>query len=1089
MDLMSDRCRYLRIVMLFLGISFFFSACDCSADTVSPAEQSCTSNDDCPGDQECEGGYCSGEPNAIDGPDAGGDTDPSTTDDAGDEPDNTGEPTDAGDLPDDAGDDPDDGGGLDGDVDFDPECPDPVTCEEQGVECGTAPNGCGGTTDCGGCAAGEICDTEESRGTCVETECTSDASCDAEGIECGSIPDGCGGSIHCGSCADGEVCGSGDDRGQCIEQGCTPITCTDANAECGIVADGCGGFIDCGGCDGGQVCGTGDERGECTDLACTPMDCDDHSPGDCGPHPDGCGDTVDCGPCPGGEVCGTGPFLGECVEPSCTPLTCDDYDDVNCGPVSDGCGGVTDNCGTCEDPEICGGGSLPNVCGAEPQDGCDGLCEDQAICAAGEATTLTGTVTAPNGDLPIPNAVVYVPNVPIDDLPPIEPATQCIQCEDEELGDPLVGTITEYDGTFELRHVPAGVDFPLVIKIGQWRRVVTISAKDACETHALDNEQTRLPRTQEEGSEHDNIPLTAVSTGTVDAIECVLHKLGVEESEFTRHSQDGRIHLYRANGGVVDQELGDICDGNVECTCFFFTCDCTCNINKCTDRHPDSCGSGSSGDLMRENLSHHLYSDQDVLDSYDMVVMDCEANDHSSDRSNADLERIRNYVNGGGRLFASHYAYDWLHNTDELEQTAIWGGGEDFANQSLAFVDDTFPGGSTFWDWLQLVDADHDTAGPNGEPQIEITDPRTYVVDVDEGLATRWVHTEAGAPGHVNRDSIQQYTFQTPVFADESEQCGQVAYSAFHVTNVNNAAGPVFPNYCGGSELSPQEKVLAYMLFDLAACVSEDGEPPPPECTPRTCDDAGAECGMIADGCGETLDCGDCPEGTACGAGGEPNICGGGCEPLSCDDHGADCGTVSDGCGGTIDCGDCPDGMDCGGGGSPNLCGCTPMTCDDHGAECGTVDDGCGETIDCGDCPEGTTCGGGGVPNICGGDCQPLTCDDHGVECGTVDDGCGGTLDCGDCPEPLFCGGGGEANICGCSPLSCDDHGAECGLVSNGCGDILDCGPCPDGMECDELQCVPTACLPVGATCTDGDQCCSEICAVMEGDEGECIDG
>ena len=1087
MDLLRNRLGYSYLIVLFIGATFFFAGCDCSTDTAGPSHQDCSSTDECPGDQECVEGVCRDSSNAAAGADVGFDTDPGADGDAGGEPGDGGTPSgDTGGDPDDAGEAPSDAGG---DADFDPECPNPLTCEEQSIECGPATNGCGGTIYCGGCPSGQICDTSDARGSCVESQCTSAISCADEGVECGSIPDGCGGTQHCGTCDDGEVCGSGDEKGVCLEQGCTPITCSDSSAECGVIADGCGGFIQCGSCDDGQVCGSGDERGECIDLACSPMNCDDHNPGDCGPHPDGCGGTIDCGMCSGGQLCGTGPNLGECVEPSCIPLTCDDYDDVNCGPVSDGCGGVTDSCGDCQDPEICGGGGLPNVCGADAQDGCDGLCEDQAICAGGDATTLTGTVTAPNGDLPIPNAVVYVPNVPLDDLPPIEPATECIQCEDEELGDPLVGTITEYDGTFELRHVPAGVDFPLVIKIGQWRRVVNISPKDACQTHALDNDTIRLPRSQQEQNEHDNIPQTAISTGAVDAIECVLHKLGVETSEFTRHNQDGRIHIYRANGGVADQQLANACD-DVECDgCFLGACwGCGCDSNKCTDRDPGSCGSSSGGAMLQENLSSNLYGDQATLDSYDMVVMDCEANDHSASRSTGDLERIRNYVNGGGRLFASHYAYDWLHETDELRETAIWGGGEDFNNDSLAFVDDTFPGGSVFWDWLQLVDADHGTTGPGGEPQIAIEDPRTYVVDVNDGLATRWVYTEAGAPGHVNRNSIQQYTFDTPVFADESEQCGQVAYSAFHVTGVGTSGGPAFPDYCSGGDLTPQEKVLAYMLFDLAACVSEDGEPPPPECTPLDCNDMGAECGLISDGCGETLDCGECPDGTACGGGGEPNICGGGCEPLSCDDHGADCGIVSDGCGGTVDCGECPDGLACGGDGSPNLCGCTPMNCDDHNAECGEVSDGCGNTLDCGECPDGTSCGGGGTANICGAECEPLSCDDHDAECGSADDGCGGTLDCGECPEPLFCGGDGEANICGCSPLTCDDHNAECGVVSDGCGDIIDCGECPEGMECDQLQCVPTACLPAGAPCTHGDQCCSDTCAIDSSEaEGECI--
>ncbi len=49
----------------------------------------------------------------------------------------------------------------------------------------------------------------------------------------------------------------------------------------------------------------------------------------------------------------------------------------------------------------------------------------------------------------------------------------------------------------------------------------------------------------------------------------------------------------------------------------------------------------------------------------------------------------------------------------------------------------------------------------------------------------------------------------------------------------------IFPNHCQG-DLTNQEKVLLYMLFDLGACI---GVIPLPMCTPATCKSLGATCG------------------------------------------------------------------------------------------------------------------------------------------------------------------------------------------------------------------------------------------------------
>ena len=89
------------------------------------------------------------------------------------------------------------------------------------------------------------------------------------------------------------------------------------------------------------------------------------------------------------------------------------------------------------------------------------------------------------------------------------------------------------------------------------------------------------------------------------------------------------------------------------------------------------------------------------------------------------------------------------------------------------------------------------------------------------------------------------------------------------------------------------------------------------KCTPMSCKQLGYNCGVNADGCGGTNDCGACPATQLCGVGGGYSQCAdptllpdGGrvCVPKKCSDLGYDCGMIGDGCGGTLDCGptSCP---------------------------------------------------------------------------------------------------------------------------------------------------------------------------------------
>lgn len=1055
---MTYTLRTLHLFALVFLVGIWLSGCEDAATSGGaqnvPPGGKCAVEKDCTPGNICVDEICVARDSVNNGNNHNnGDADTGLDDTGGD---------DVGDD-DDAGEDSDTGP-------VEPECEVEVSCAAEGMECGQIPNGCGGIKSCGTCAQNEYCGQGLDHGKCIAIACVPQGPerCAAEGVQCGAISDGCGGSIDCGTCSGNTVCGNGPTRGQCIvPEACVPkTTCEGTRFECGPMPDGCGGFVQCGGCAVGESC----NAGMCEAPVCVPKTANDFPHVECGVVADGCGGFVNLNKtCGAGKVCGTGAERGKCVEPVCVPLTAQDYQGIaNCGAVSDGCNGTIELGNPCQAPEICGGSGVANRCGADNRGpDCEGLCQNQAVCPGGGATVVRGTVYAPNGTLRIPKAVIYVPNnIAPATLPAIDDSgATCLRCEDEDLGQVLVGAVSDEVGNFELRHVPAGVDFPLVIKVGKWRRVVTIPAVTACGTTTLSAAQTSLPKTQGGPSGHDNIPKIAVATGSVDAMECVLRKIGVNDSEFTQHTQNGRVHLYRSNGGVAAGVSG---------------------CGSCNDQNPNSSSCTNNNNYCKNQLASNLYSNAARLESYDMVVSDCEAADRTGWRSDSDRTRMLNYVNKGGRLFASHFSYSWLVNTNGLKDTAEWGGNTNTDGTVSAYVDTSFPRGMEFWNWLVAEGATY-----SSNPQeVRIALPRGYVRSV-KGDSVRWVHTVAGAPGHLNANSVQQYSFDTPVNAAPADTCGRVVYSAFHVANASTSNAPQFPGYCGTGALTAQEKILAFMLFDLGQCISDDGGPPPiPVCNPRSCEDIGAVCGAAGDGCGGVIQCGTCPAGQACGVGAPPNQCGGVCRPISCEEHGANCGVIQDGCGGTLNCGTCPSGQSCGAGGVVNVCGCEPLSCDDHGAQCGTVSDGCGGTLECGACGPGQACQQIGGVNQCVGECEPLSCDAHGVSCGTVADGCGGTMNCGSCEAPQTCGGGGVLGECGvtCEPLSCDDHGAQCGPVSDGCGGTLDCGGCPELEVCDNMQCVMPACKPAGNSCIDSRQCCSGVCAMGGGaSEGVCI--
>ncbi len=458
---------------------------------------------------------------------------------------------------------------------------------------------------------------------------------------------------------------------------------------------------------------------------------------------------------------------------------------------------------------------------------CTNLCTKQQSCGElAQPTTVTGTVYAPTNSAagygnpdPVPNVLVYVPNGTGGPwgtgVEAFTTGVQCSACGAPVTGSPLVSTTTGPDGTFTLKDVPVGDNIPLVMQIGRWRRQITIPHVSACNTTTLTADQTRMPRNQTEG----DIPLIALVTGNVDSIECVLRKMGIDDAEFTAPSGGGRVQIYVDNGA-----------------------------------------SDPTGSAPPEST---LTSSPSTLAQYDMVIFACHGD--PIEQSSVDQQNVIDFANSGGRVYATHYSYVWLYDDAPFSTTAAWAVGND--TQSSGEVDSTvqvnvatgFPRGALLAQWLQIINASSvQGVIPLGYLRYDFTgatSPSETWLTWPQGTPSEW-------PLH--------YTFDTPVGTDPSAQCGRVVFSDFHVENQNSTGGSNFPSECDVSPMTPQEKVLEFMLFDLSSCVLTTT---PTGCKPTTCAAAGYQCGQASDGCGGTLDCGGC-DGGACGAGGVPNQCG-----------------------------------------------------------------------------------------------------------------------------------------------------------------------------------------------------------------------
>jgi hypothetical protein len=676
---------------------------------------------------------------------------------------------------------------------------------------GSSATGAAGATGAGGTTAvitGAAGSTVGGTDAGADAACTPSVSCTPMGGRyCGKIGNGCpGGSIECGTCPGDGVCSAG----LCIGgASCQRLTCSSGGATryCGVIGDGCGMKLDCGTCAAGQIC-TG---GVCTAANCVPLTCATATTRYCGTIGDGCGGTLTCGDCAAGSTCGGGGVPGVCTATNCTPITCTPMGGGQyCGRIGNGCGGALD-CPVCPGGMACGTGAQVGVCPGVPGGGgCTGIQCNVERCTGTVTTTVSGTIYDPAGVTPLYNAVAYVPNAALD---PIPTGASCDRCSVTLSGRPIAAALSDVNGRFTLQNVPTGNNIPLVLQVGKWRRQVTIPRVNGCVDNPLtDVNLTRLPRNKAEG----NIPKIAVTTGSSDAFECLLRKIGVADAEYTLDSGNGRINLYA--GGDPAVAPGGNGPGAIQFNA--------------------ALGGG------RFPAATTLWASTSKMMGYDLLIFSCEGSQFG-DVKTPYLANVKAYADAGGRLFLDHLHYYFLRKGPApFPMTAAYiDPGSTPPDPTTATINTTFPKGAALADWLVARGATP-TRG-----QIAIYEPQHAVTGV-MGATQSWISIDRNTndPMTPQRAAVQYMTFNTPVPAAADAQCGRVVSTSIHLnaapaatgdkTDISDPTMP-FPDGCRGKTLSAQEKALEFLFFDLSACVQPDTDRPvPPPVPPPNVPDA-----------------------------------------------------------------------------------------------------------------------------------------------------------------------------------------------------------------------------------------------------------
>lgn len=399
----------------------------------------------------------------------------------------------------------------------------------------------------------------------------------------------------------------------------------------------------------------------------------------------------------------------------------------------------------------------------------------------GNTVRLTGRVVAPNGEIPIAGALVYVTGQPPAGIPD---GVYCDECQ--VLGPNDAYAVTAPNGTFEILAGAglSGGSLSLVVKKGQFMRIEPFEITVESGEQAVSEAQTRLPSVYDPAVGH-YIPRIALGYASfADRLEDVLAKFGL-----------GQLQIVGAGEKLVPgTEPFDIFENG-----------------------------GGNGGFNTPGTIADLVSDPDWLDDYHIVFLPCSGNTHAGVLDMTRIQNIRDWVAAGGRWYASDYSNEWLEHVFPDYQTLV--GEPDNADggsysSTATILDDGLLA------WLDALPADYKDINPVnpglGYPTLNTLPTVETVGNYSTVASVAQIFVPDGMGGQV--DVGHKVWLEGPgggVVGDHpltiagTFGCGRLQFTSYHTTSGGSYYG-----------LTPQELVLLYTILEIGVC-QENPLPPP----------------------------------------------------------------------------------------------------------------------------------------------------------------------------------------------------------------------------------------------------------------------